>query len=153
MSVKRILITSLFCSGLLLPRMFPSISQDSMKPEQVTQVTPASLIQLISSPEKFDGKTISVIGVVRLEFEGNRLYLSRSDYQNRVDDNGIWIRPSKQMWDGRAEVDSEYVHIVGIFEAHAADQSHQGSGIREIKRWDLWPPPEVRRHDLQKRNP
>src|ERR1043166_2183163 len=33
--------------------------------------TPASMIQLIATPERFDNKQVSVIGFLNLEFEGD----------------------------------------------------------------------------------
>ena len=42
-------------------------------------------------PEKFDAKLIRVIGFLRLEFEGNVLYLHREDYENAILGDGIWV--------------------------------------------------------------
>jgi hypothetical protein len=40
-----------------------------------TEPLHVSLIQLIANPEKYDGKQVAVVGFLRLEFEGNALYL------------------------------------------------------------------------------
>ncbi len=43
-----------------------------------------SLINLIATPEKYNGKWVRVIGVARFEFEGDALFLSKSDYDYKV---------------------------------------------------------------------
>jgi hypothetical protein len=37
------------------------------------------MIQLIANPQAWDGKHVRVIGFLRLEFEGDALYLHRED--------------------------------------------------------------------------
>jgi hypothetical protein len=39
----------------------------------------------------FDGKLVRVIGFLRLEFEGNVLYLHREDYIHSILGNGVWV--------------------------------------------------------------
>jgi hypothetical protein len=51
----------------------------------------ASLIELIANPTKFDGKRVRIIGFLRLEFEGNAIYLSKSDFEHGVTKNGLWV--------------------------------------------------------------
>ena len=48
-----------------------------------------SLVQLIASPAEYDGNVVAVIGFLRLEFEGNELYLGRDDYRYAVTKNGL----------------------------------------------------------------
>lgn len=50
-----------------------------------------SLINLIASPEKFDGKRVSVSGIMCMQYEETVLYLSYDDYDNMVTKNSIWI--------------------------------------------------------------
>jgi hypothetical protein len=49
-----------------------------------------SLVQLLSSPEKFDGKHIAVLGFLTIGQENNYLYLSKNDYDNALP-NSIWV--------------------------------------------------------------
>ena len=60
-------------------------------PVQAQEPTNVTLVQLIANPEKFDAKLIRVIGFLRLEFEGNVLYLHREDYENAILGDGIWV--------------------------------------------------------------
>ncbi len=55
------------------------------------QAEDVSLIRLIADPMHWHGKSIRVMGVLCLEFEGNGLYLSKDDYKNGVTKNAIWI--------------------------------------------------------------
>jgi hypothetical protein len=43
-----------------------------------------SLIQLIANPESYDGKKVRIIGFLRLEFEGDALYLHQVDFEMRL---------------------------------------------------------------------
>src|SRR5215471_15964166 len=68
-----------------------------------------SMVQLIASPEKFDGKVVQVIGFLRLEFEGDVLYLHADDYKNRINKNGLWVSRNKTMTDSADQLNMHYV--------------------------------------------
>ena len=74
----------LIASACILLTIVLAVPLKAQAPIDVT------LVQLIANPEKFDGKQIRVIGFLRLEFEGNVLYLHREDYENSLFD-GIWV--------------------------------------------------------------
>lgn len=44
----------------------------------------ATIIQLISRPELFDGKRVILQGFVHQEFEGRGLFINRQDYKDRL---------------------------------------------------------------------
>ena len=50
-----------------------------------------SLVQLIANPDKYDGHEVRVVGYVRLEFEGNAIYLHREDYEKGLTANALWL--------------------------------------------------------------
>jgi hypothetical protein len=52
---------------------------------------PVSIVQLVARPEEFDGAKVQLVGFVHLEFEGNAVYLSESDYTHSVTRNGLWL--------------------------------------------------------------
>ena len=81
---------------------------EAEKPVHVT------LVRLIANPEKFDGKLVRVIGFLRLEFEGNVLYLHREDYENAILGDGIWVDATPR--DKEAEQDVE--HALGPTRRH-----------------------------------
>ena len=53
-------------------------------------VEDVSLINLIATPERYDGRWVRVEGVCAFEFEGNALYLSRADRKHALTRNAIW---------------------------------------------------------------
>jgi hypothetical protein len=87
-----------------------------------------SLVNLIATPEKYDGKLVMVEGVCAIEFEGYALYLSNDDRKHRVGKNAVWAayytlvnvdNPLTYKLDGR------YVLVEGYFDA----KSHGHMGI------------------------
>ena len=50
-----------------------------------------SIIQLIATPEKFDGKFVSLIGFLCIAFEGDSIYLHREDLEKGIPRNGLWV--------------------------------------------------------------
>ena len=98
-----------------------------------------SLIQLIATPEKYHGKRVRLEGFLRLEFEGNAIYLHREDYEHRIAKNGLWVDATKEMYKDRKKMDLHYVLIEGVF--NAKSHGHMGlfSGeIEKINRSMLW---------------
>jgi hypothetical protein len=109
-----------------------------MKAEEPTDVT---LVQLVANADKFDGKLIRVIGFLRLEFEGNVLYLHREDYENALLGNGIWVDVTPTMEKQRTALNMNYVLLEGVFGSH--DRGHMGmwsGAIRQIRRAEVWRP-------------
>jgi hypothetical protein len=98
-----------------------------------------SLLQLIATPEKFDKKPIRVVGFLRLEFEGNALYLHREDYENAISGNGIWVDVSAEMARQEANLNMHYVLLQGIFNANDRGHMSLWSGsIKKIRRAVVW---------------
>jgi hypothetical protein len=91
---------------------------------QAQEPTDATLVRLISNPEKFDGKLIRVIGFLRLEFEGNVLYLHREDYENAILADGIWVDVTPVITKQSGTLNMNYVLLEGIFSA--GDRGHMG---------------------------
>ena len=108
-------------------------------PIQAQEPTDVTLVRLIASPEKFDGKLIRVIGFLRLEFEGNVLYLHREDYENAILGDGIWVDVTPVVTKQSATLNMNYVLLEGVFSA--GERGHMGmwSGtIKQVRRAQLW---------------
>lgn len=108
-------------------------------PIEAEEPADVTLVQLIANPEKFDGKLVRVIGFLRLEFEGNVLYLHREDYENAILGDGIWVDTTPEIMKQSKTLNMRYVLLVGIFSAN--DRGHMGmwSGtIKKIRRAELW---------------
>ncbi len=100
-----------------------------------------SLIKLIANPEKYNGKTIQVIGYLNLEFEGNAIYLHKEDYENGLTRNGFWVDFSKDIQSKKTLKDysKRYVIIVGTFDMkELGHMSLFGGGFKNISRLDIW---------------
>jgi hypothetical protein len=116
--------------------IFITLFAVQIKAEEPIDVT---LVQLIANPEKFDGKLVRVIGFLRLEFEGNVLYLHREDYENAILGDGIWVDVTPEITKQSKTLNMHYVLLEGIFSS--SDRGHMGmwSGtIKKIRRADLW---------------
>ena len=108
-------------------------------PMQAQQPTDVTLVQLIANPEKFDARLIRVIGLLRLEFEGNVLYLHREDYENAILGDGIWVDVTPAIRKQSAKLNMNYVLLEGVFSA--GDRGHMGmwsGSIKQIRRSELW---------------
>jgi hypothetical protein len=80
--------------GVLLPVVFllVAVSLNAGEREEIHLV---SIVQLIASPEKFEGQIVAVVGFLQLELEGSELYLHQDDYINHIRKNGVAVGPSK----------------------------------------------------------
>ena len=103
-------------------------------------VKDVTMIQLIATPEKYDGQLVRVIGVGNLEFEGNCISLSKEDLKYGVG-NSIWIELGEKAisYEEAQRYNGEYVIIEGVFDKD--DCGHMGmfcGSIKNISRYDLW---------------
>ena len=120
-----VLAALLFGSGLFVAR--------ASEPTNVT------MVQLIANPAQFDGKSIRVIGFLRLEFEGNVLYLHREDYENALLGDGIGVDVTPQITKSSKTLNMHYVLLEGVFSSR--EHGHMGlwsGSIKRIQRVQLW---------------
>jgi hypothetical protein len=98
-----------------------------------------SLVRLIANPKDYDGKVVRVIGFMRLEFEGDGIYLHQDDYKHSIYKNGLWIDTSEDMHKRKAELDQKYVLVEGTFNAKMTGHMGLWSGsIQKITRCQVW---------------
>jgi hypothetical protein len=71
-----------------------------------------SIISLIANPEKYYGKRVTVSGYMSSEFEGTAIYLSRDDFDNRINKNAIFLLIDS---DNYRFYHKEYVTLDGTF--------------------------------------
>ena len=99
-----------------------------------------TMIQLIATPEKYDGQLVRVMGVGNLEFEGNCISLSKEDLKYGVG-NSIWIELGEKAisYEEAQRYNGEYVIIEGIFDKDDCGHMDMFCGsIKNISRYDLW---------------
>src|SRR5262245_8395367 len=100
-----------------------------------------SLLQLIATPDAFEGKYVRVHGFVRIEHEGTAIYLHREDSEHMLTKNGLWLAASDGVAEGskEAQVQDRYALIEGRFTAKT--QGHLGlwsGSIEDITRMQPW---------------
>jgi len=122
-------------SCTLLLFLFGWFAQPLVAAEPLT----VSMIQLIANPKHYDGKVVRVSGFVKLEFEGNAIYLHEDDYKHAILKDGLWIDVTEDMRKHEAELDQKYLLIEGTFDA--TDTGHMGlfsGSIKKITRCRVW---------------
>jgi hypothetical protein len=106
-----------------------------------------SLIALLANPEMHHQKTILVDGFLKLEHEGNCLYLHREDYEQGLSKNAIWVEVTEDIEEKLKELNLQYVMLVGVFDAHRKGHFDSCSGtIKGITRAE----PTLTRADYEK---
>lgn len=88
------------------------------------QAPTASLIELIATPQKFDGKIVRFHGVLNIGFESNAMYLSKDHWENTVTSCGIWLHIPPELAAERKWGNGKYFLIEGTFDA--SDRGHMG---------------------------
>ena len=102
-----------------------------------------SLIRLIANPEKYDGQVVIVIGFLRLEYEGNAIYLHEDDFKNQILENSVRIgitKETKHEFEGK---NMHYVLVTGTFKAAQSGTSLLNGYITDVTRVVLWPPKQL----------
>jgi hypothetical protein len=95
---------------------------------------------VIANPEKYDGKTISVVGFLRLEFEGNEIYLHQEDYTHAIYKNGLWVELTQELKNKAEELNMHYVLLSGTFDSgHKGNRSLASGSITNITQAKAWP--------------
>ncbi|HLK03599.1 MAG TPA: hypothetical protein VKT53_04095 [Candidatus Acidoferrum sp.] len=84
-----------------------------------------SIVQLIATPEKYDGKVVQVMGFLRLEFEGNALYLHEDDYRHAIYKNGLMVVTNPKIETEAGKLNLRYIVLEGTFDAH----NHGNKGL------------------------
>jgi hypothetical protein len=100
-----------------------------------------SLLQLIATPDAFDGQYVRVFGFVRIEHEGTAVYLHREDAEHMLCKNGLWLVASDVAPEGsrEAQVKDRYALIEGRF--NAKEKGHRGlwsGAVEKITRMQPW---------------
>ncbi|MEG9436680.1 hypothetical protein JAO29_10965 [Edaphobacter sp. HDX4] len=99
-----------------------------------------SIIELIANPLKYDGKQVQLIGFLRLEFEGNAIYLHQEDFEHAISRNAIWIdRPADLSEKQALDVNNRYIICQGTFKA--GEHGHMGmfsGSLTHINRLEPW---------------
>lgn len=99
-----------------------------------------SLIQLISDPEKFEGRNVVITGFLQLEREKYVLYLTAEDYTHEIPQNGVCVQRNRSLTQDSEKLNLKYVLLEGTFKATRlrTDQPRCSGEITHVKRIFVW---------------
>jgi hypothetical protein len=124
--------------GDTLPR--PFVSCPDLPARGDCPLADVSLVQLISTPERFDGRHVRVIGFVHLEFEGNAAYLHREDFDSGLLKNAVWVDFRRGTLSSSHPINDRYVLLEGVFDArHFGHLGLFAGTLSDITRAEPWP--------------
>jgi hypothetical protein len=99
-----------------------------------------SVINLISTPEKYEGKFINVVGYLHLEYEGDGLYLHEEDMRHTLSKNSLCLSFNDEVAASAKKYNNHYVIIEGFFTASSKGQLGMCSGtIEHVSRVEVNP--------------
>jgi hypothetical protein len=116
-----------------------AIGAQAPRPRNPQVVSDVSLMQLIATPERFNGRPVRVIGFCWLEFEGNSLYLHREDFDQGITRNAVWLDLGSPVPARYMELKGKYVVVEGTFSS--SERGHFGmfgGSIKAIRRLEDW---------------
>lgn len=102
------------------------------------QPVDVSMIQLIATPEKYQGQRVRILAFLRIEFEGNAVYLHKEDYEKAIYRNGLWIDLPKGTSSSKG-LSNQYVLVEGVFDGNRKGHLDLWSGtIGDVTRLEPW---------------
>ncbi len=105
------------CRSLALALALIVLASISASQGRSARPLAVSVIQLIASPDKYDGKVVAVIGFLNLQYEGDAIYLHREDYRNDILADALWVDTTENMRMNKEILQQKYVRVVGKFRA------------------------------------
>jgi hypothetical protein len=131
---KNLRRSAIIAAWLLVPIVG---AQESSRPP-----TRVSLLQLIATPERFNGQLVSVMGFLDMSREGDLLYVHQADSENVISANAIWVRRTEQVGRDREQLNMKYVKVVGTFRIGFKEQMGDPSnGIPDVQSVKVWSDP------------
>jgi len=104
-------------------------------PQAVEPPLTVSIVQVIASPEQFDGKRVRLLGYVHFEDEGNALYLHREDFEANLISNSLLLHLTFEDWKTFRSLSDRYVIVEGRVRApKRGPTSYRAGVLREITR-------------------
>lgn len=148
--VPRWLLSSLVCAGLLaggcIPRSDAPTTSDAGMGDSSAAPVAVSLINLIATPERYEGSRVQVVGYLRLDFEGTALFLTRDDFLAQNYRSAVWVSApvtTRQKWRGLGD---KYVLVEGTFSTASRGHDNCCAGVlRDLQGITARDPPREQR--------
>jgi hypothetical protein len=108
------------------------------------------MLKLLTTPENFDGKRVTVAGFLLLfrskhDLAQTALFLHRDDAENQLP-NGVEIAATREMWHDEETLNRKYVVLTGTFHLVPTPTAPALGGgfsvIRDISHCTLWSDPK-----------
>jgi hypothetical protein len=112
----------------------PSLAQETASSIRV------SLVQLLATPERFEGALVEVSGFLEVDFESTALYLHREDQENRLLANALWVGPSEPIETARKAIHLQYVTLAARFTSKKRGHMGLFPGSLESATWVMRQP-------------
>lgn len=77
----------------------------------------AGMIPVLAAPLRFDGRLIAMVGLLRLEFEGNSLYLDQMSHDYRIQANSVHLKLSDDQKTKLGALNGKPVAVLGLLKA------------------------------------
>ncbi len=124
----------MICKSLVLMGLL--LAARVVRPQApATEPLSGSLVSLIATPERYDGKLVLVRGFMVIEYEGLGVYLHREDWNRVIPKNGIWLNLTLDQQKRWKKISNSYAVIEGRFSA--TETGHLGGfsgALNEITR-------------------
>ena len=96
-----------------------------------------SIINLIATAEKYQGKQVRLIGYVVLGFENKSIFISDVHAKHSILSNALWM--DIELNENNRIFDNRYCIVEGVFDSLSRGHLNMYSGtITDIKRIDKW---------------
>jgi hypothetical protein len=104
---------------------------------------PVSVLQLVAVPEKYDGKSVSVVGYLELQVENDVIYLHREDRDFGLYANSLRVEFEPKLTEKEKSMcNLHYVYVRGKFDANdKGPHSDMGGSIKQAEAILVWPGP------------
>ena len=120
--------------------LFTVAGQATVSPRAESPRETTSLIALIGSPERFDGKRVRLIGYLDAGFEVSALYLHEEDFKRDLPQNSVALDLGPFEAAG-AKASRKYVLVEGTYSAPDPAFANLKCGeLRYITRLEIWTP-------------
>ena len=93
-----------------------------------TESVRVSLVQLIATPERFEGRKVVLRGFCRWGFEERAVYLHREDAELMNTANALWLDADAAQ---NKDLDGRFVYVSGVFTGKS--HGHLGAFPGEIR--------------------
>lgn len=90
-----------------------------------------SLVSLIANPDRFDGRSVRVVGIMKSTELGVALFMDRESYEYHVISNSIVINLKSSYFDPAILplAEGHYVDVVGLFDRESTNGRYLVNGM------------------------